>query len=231
VELPPDNNYKGIVGSCMFAYCGTRPDIGEAVGILARKMQAPTERDLTRAKRLLRYLKGTSDRGLVFSSKAANQGRVIVYADANYAGDKKTLKSTSGWVVMKNGAAINWSSKLQSILALSTTEAEIMAASSAAQEVAYLLRWHEDVETPITEPITIYNDNSGAVALAHNPVFHARTKHLGIKQLFVRELVKDKSVTVKHLSTKKMIADGLTKPMTRDQHYRLFNIMQGIGMC
>ncbi|KAJ9507667.1 hypothetical protein QJQ45_019158 [Haematococcus lacustris] len=122
-----EHSYSGLVGSLLYLSCCTRPDITYAVGALARYMSAPTQQHWTAARAILSYLKGTADQGLVFGESAELQG----YCDADYAGDKDTARSTTGYVFAMNGAAISWSSRLQPTVAMSTAESEYMAASSA----------------------------------------------------------------------------------------------------
>ena len=223
--LPEDNNYRNITGSVMYAALATRPDIAEAVSVLTRSMQKPTVRNLIAAKRVIRYLKGTSERGLLFSSKGNED--LVVYADADWAGDREGCRSTSGWVVMLQGAAVSWQSKLQTIVALSTTEAEYTCVSSAAQEIVYQRQLRQDMLIVVTEPTLLFNDNSGCVALAHNPVMHKRTKHLSIKQHYIRSQIVNKQIKLMFCRTAKMVADILTKATTKNIHIPLSDIMQG----
>jgi len=223
--LPEENLYRNIVGNIMYASLATRPDIAEAVGKLSRSMTKPTEDDMIMAKRVLRYLGGTKEYGLRFSS--SESAEIVMYVDANFADAKEEYRSTTGWVIMKSGAAVNWQSKLQSVVALSTTEAEYTATSTAGQEVVYQRQWHDSIGYKITKPTTVFNDNNGCIALAHNPIMHSRTKHLGIRQHFIRELVKNKEVNLLYCATGSMIADILTKPLSKNKTVKFRNIMMG----
>ncbi|KAJ9512226.1 hypothetical protein QJQ45_012781 [Haematococcus lacustris] len=139
-----EHSYSGLVGSLLYLSCCTRPDITYAVGALARYMSAPTQQHWTAARAILSYLKGTADQGLVFGEAAELQG----YCDADYAGDKDTARSTTGYVFAMNGAAISWSSRLQPTVAMSTAEAEYMAASSAVKEGLWLRKLMQDLQLP-----------------------------------------------------------------------------------
>ena len=140
--------YMEITGTVMYAACAVRPDIAFAAHRLASNMQAPTERDMVAAKRVLRYLSGTRTIGLVFGgrddqvrSAAASESRghnaqqvsVCAYADADWASDKTDRKSVTGWIAKLNGDLISWSSKKQRTVALSTCEAELYAEAAAIQ--------------------------------------------------------------------------------------------------
>ena len=216
-----------MVGSVQYAALSTRPDICEAVGICARNVEKPTVGDLQAVKRIIRYLAGTKERGLNYSSSASQE--ILIYVDANYAETVADFKSTSGWVTLIGGAAVNWMSKLQSVVALSTTEAEFTATTVAVQEAMYQRDFANSMKIKLPDkPTCVYNDNSGSLALTKNPVLHSRTKHFGVKQFFLRDIVNKKIVTVNYCRTDDMVADVLTKALTKDKHFKLCNIMQGI---
>lgn len=125
------------------------------------------------------------------------------------------------------GGAISWLSKKQATVALSTAEAEYVALSMATQEVVWLRRLFTDLEIPTTEPTMIMEDNQGAIAIAKNPVGHARTKHIDIRYHYVREAVEQQIIDIKFCSTKEMLADMFTKPLPRVQFEKL---RSGIGL-
>ncbi|KAJ9506620.1 hypothetical protein QJQ45_003854 [Haematococcus lacustris] len=140
------HSYSALVGSLLYLSCCTRPDIAYAVGALARHMAAPTQQHWTAAKAVLSYLKGTASQGLVIGGNDSLQG----YCDADYAGDKDTARSTTGYVFTLHGAAISWSSRLQPTVAMSTAEAEYMAASGAVKEAVWLRKLMQDLGLPGT---------------------------------------------------------------------------------
>jgi hypothetical protein len=117
------------VGSLLFVALATHPDIAYAVGVLARCISKPTAAHWLAAKSLLRYLHGTSNLGLVFDG--STEPSLLGYSDADYGGDVGTRRSTTGYVLMLGGAAISWQSKRQPTVAVSTIEAEYMAAAGA----------------------------------------------------------------------------------------------------
>ncbi|KAJ9523474.1 hypothetical protein QJQ45_007161 [Haematococcus lacustris] len=130
------HHYSALVGSLLYLTCCTRPDIAFAVGALARHMSSPTKQHWAGACNVLSYLKGTCDHGLLFGGVTGLQG----FSDSDYAGDKDTARSTTGYLFTLNGGAISWSSRLQPTVALSTAEAEYMAASNAAKEALWPTR-------------------------------------------------------------------------------------------
>ena len=140
---------------------------------------------------------------------------LIGYADADWAGDHDDRHSTTGNLFLMSGGAISWLSKKQPSVALSTAEAEYMALSTATQEAVWLRRMLADLQANPKDPTVMLEDNNGAIAIAKNPVSHARTKHIDIRYHCVRESVQDGIINLTYCPTKEMAADLLTKPLPR----------------
>ncbi|KAJ9520824.1 hypothetical protein QJQ45_014022 [Haematococcus lacustris] len=202
------HSYSALVGSLLYLSCCTRPDIAYAVGALARHMAAPTQQHWTAAKAVLSYLKGTASQGLVFGGNDSLQG----YCDADYTGDKDTARSTTGYVFTLHGAAISWSSRLQPTVAMSTAEAEYMAASGAVKEAVWLRKLMQDLGLPGT-CVNIMCDNQAALQLLNNPMASARSKHISVHHHFARERAARGEVMFTYCSTSEMVADVMTKPL------------------
>ncbi|CAM9971317.1 unnamed protein product [Discosporangium mesarthrocarpum] len=152
--------YQELVGSLIYLVSCTRPDIAYAVMQLSRFQNKPSTAQLTAGKRVMRYLKGTQDLPLRYG---AGKGELSGFADASFASDPYTNRSTSGYVFTMSGAAITWSSKMQPIVALSTMEAEFISLAYAAQEAVYLGNFFEELGFPEYKTITMYEDNMGAL--------------------------------------------------------------------
>ncbi|KAJ9534656.1 hypothetical protein QJQ45_002929 [Haematococcus lacustris] len=178
------HHYSALVGSLLYLTCCTRPDIAFAVGALARHMSAPTKQHWAAACSVLCYLKGTADQGLLFGGVSGLQG----FSDADYAGDKDTARSTTGYIFTLNGGAISWSSRLQPTVAMSTAEAEYMAASSAAKEALWLRKLMRDLQLDAS-CVHLGCDNQAAIQLLHNPMATSRAKHIDVHHHFVRERI------------------------------------------
>jgi hypothetical protein len=193
----------------MYLSVCTRPDIAQAVGALARYMASPTVTHWQAAKGVLRYISGTANYGINFGGGNLT---LEAYCDADYAGDIDTRRSTTGYVFILSGGAISWSSRLQPTVAASTTEAEYMAAACAIKEALWLRTLLSELgQDPGT--ISIFADNQGAIKLLKNPVFSMRSKHIDVIYHFARERVMRKDIIFKYVSTNKMVADILTKPL------------------
>lgn len=169
----------------------TRPDIMHAVNLISRYMESPREMHLLVVKRILRYLQETINFGLL--SKKSEQSVLTGFADSDYAGDLDDRKSTSGCVFMMGSGAISWSSRKQSIVTLSTNEAEFVAATSCTCQVVWLCKLLEELHFQQKRLTPIYCDNSSAINLFKNPVLHGRSKHIDVKYHFLRNLTKDGS--------------------------------------
>ena len=220
-EMVNLREYQSAIGCLIYASIGTRPDLSSAVGVLSQHMSRPGKQHWVGMKRIFRYIKGTLDYGLVYTANDRNT-TIIGYADADWAGDINTRKSTSGYVFHIGGSTVSWSSKCQSVVALSTTEAEYIALSQATQEAIWLRSLIEGMGfTHDEEPTTILEDNQGAIALAKNPKQHSRMKHIDIKYHFTRDAIAEKKIQLMYCPTKSMIADALTKAIPKQQFEEL----------
>ena len=193
----------------------TRPDIAFAVGAVSRFNNSPQTAHWTAVKRIFRYLQATRNLGLTYSkSGTALQG----FCDSDWANDKADRRSTTGYAFTLANAAITWKSCKQPTIALSSTEAEYMAACQAAREAIWLRRLLQELGFGSTAPTAISCDNQGCIALTKNPVHHQRTKHIDMQHHFVRETVEANTTTFKYLPTADMPADVLTKAIPRPAH-------------
>jgi hypothetical protein len=208
--LSADMPYTALVGSLLYLSSQTRPDMAHAVGLLTRHMGAPTQQHWAAGKGILRYLAGTKTFGLRFGGPE----ELKAYTDADYAGDRDMRRSTSGMVIMMNGAAISWASKLQATVATSTCEAELIAAAFAVKECLYVSKLLADI-TGKYVAIKLYGDNQAALRLMRNVCVGAqnRTKHVDIAYNFSRQRVMQGEVTMQFVGTDYMVADMLTKQL------------------
>lgn len=218
--------YRQVVGALAYLMVGTRPDIAYAVGVASRKLDNPSSEDIVKVKRILRYLKGTLDWGLIYKRKS--DAKIQCYSDSDHGGDLDTGRSTSGMICMYAGGIISWKSHRQASVAISSTEAEVVAASETAREIIWLRRLFESIEHTNEVPV-LYVDNESAIKLARNPPYeyHSRTKHIRIREFFIREVVKDCVLDVEKVSSEFQLADMMTEPLYRP---RLTMLCKKIGM-
>ncbi|KAH7843176.1 hypothetical protein Vadar_013578 [Vaccinium darrowii] len=202
--------YRSLVGSLQYLTL-TRPELSFAVNSVCQHMHMPLECHFTAVKRILRYIKGTLDQGLLFSKGALS---LAAFSDADWAGSSVDRRSTGGYCVFLGQNLISWSAKKQATVARSSTEAEYKALTNAASELVWLLQLFKDLHTPVFSAVpTLWCDNNSALALATNPVFHAHTKHIEVDFHFVREKIALKQLHVRHVPSDFQIADIFTKPL------------------
>jgi len=216
--------YSELIGSLLYLSVCTRPDIAQAVGALARYMSKPTTDHWTTAKGVLRYLAGTVAHGINYGP---SESELEGYCDADYAGDIDTRRSTTGYVFILNGGIISWSSRLQATVAVSTAEAEYMAAAQAVNEALWLRKLIADIKIPL-KTIQMYTDNQAALTLLKNPIASARSKHIDIVYHFARERVARKEVKFEYCPTSVMIADIMTKALAESKFEKCCKGM-GVG--
>jgi hypothetical protein len=179
-------------------------------------MHNPRIVHLRLVKQVLRYLNGTRNLGIRYSFTGQKSNPYDLYSDATW-GSESDRVSFQGWVVMRSGGAVSWVSQRQRSIALSSMEAEFMAASEAAKEAAWLEKLNTELKDNVTEPPTLRSDNNGAVTLIHDPKFHARSKHIDIRYMFIRnDLVAQNRLKVVHIPGADQPADMLTKQLPVD---------------
>jgi hypothetical protein len=207
--------YQSAVGTLMYAMLGSRPDIAYAVSCVSRYAANPTVAHMSAVKRIFSYLKGTINFQLTFRGELTD---LVGYSDSDWGGDPTTHRSTAGFVFNIGSGAISWSSKRQPTVALSTCEAEYQAQTQAAKEAVWLRSLLQDLNPIEQTPYAtiIYCDNQGAIALAKDPKFHPRTKHIAIQHHWVREKIAEQAIDLEYVQTSKQVADGLTKALPKD---------------
>jgi len=167
--------------------------------------------------------KGTKDLGIHYKRNGTNL--LLGYADADYAGDKDTRRSTSGLLFKLNGGPVQWSSKKQGAVALSTSESEYVSASAAAQEAVHLRMLLKDLGYLQKSPTEVQEDNQAAINISRNQVYHGRLKHVDVRVHYIRELVSTGVIKLVYCNTQIMIADLLTKPLSRDRFDQLRELL------
>ncbi|CAA7023986.1 unnamed protein product [Microthlaspi erraticum] len=184
--------YASAVGSLMYAMIGSRPDLAYAVGVISRFMSNPGRGHWTAVKWVLRYLRGC----IKSKSNIYQEEKVSVlmgFCDSDYATDIDRRRSVTGYIFQVWGNTVSWRSNLQSVVALSTTEAEYMALSSAVREAIWLKGLCSELGFD-AGAVKIHCDSQSALALAKNSVYHERTKHIATKYHFIRDIVAEGTV-------------------------------------
>ena len=169
----------------MYAAIGTWLDIAFAIQHLSQFTTNHTTEHWMAVKCVLHYLKGTRDQGLIF--RRLNTGfNLKIYADADFA-NTSDAKSISGYACLIRDSCVAWLSKKQSVVVLSTTEAEYIALTHSAKEMVWLRQLLEDIGLDMTEPSITFTDNLAAQTITHDASYHTRTKHINIAFHYIRE--------------------------------------------
>jgi hypothetical protein len=205
--------YISVVGSLMYLAVTTRPDIAYAAGVLARFNSNPGPAHWQAAKHVLRYLKGTMHHKLVYQPSTSPEP-FITYSDADHGGNPDNGKSTGGYVVKIGSGAVSWSSKLQPLVALSTTEAEHISAVEAGKEILWMCQFMGgELGYDVSCPSLLRMDNQSAIAVSKNPEHHSKMKHLSLRLFWLRDAVQDGLIASTFVTSQEMAADIFTRAL------------------
>jgi hypothetical protein len=238
-------SYRTIIGMLMYVAANTRPDIAFAVHQAARFSHAPRNSHATAVKRILRYLKGTKEKGFKLCPNDSHQ--VDCYVDADFAGNfavehptnPASVKSRTGYIILYRGSPLIWVSKLQTQIALSTMEAEYVALSQSMRDLIPIRELLREVMTTVFEapdlvryrthskafeevspskiPASqVYEDNAACLKFANTGQLSPRTKHIGIPYHWFRSKVVALDIAIVPVSTSAQLADTFTKGLTVD---------------
>lgn len=160
----------------------------------------------------MKYLKGTMSLGLNYLP--GDKG-LIGYSDADYAGDIDDRKSTSGYVFMLSSNTISWYSGKQKAVSVSTSNAEYIALGAAVREALFLKHLFQELGENFEGIVTVYEDNQAALAIARNPVYHSKQKHIDVQHHFIRDELDHGRIHLEYCDSKKNLADIFTKPLPK----------------
>ncbi|SGY77704.1 BQ5605_C005g03702 [Microbotryum silenes-dioicae] len=205
--------YLQAIGSLLYISLGTRPNIAFAVSYLSRFANNPGRRHWVAVKHVLRYLRATYRDELLYACGPTKITGVVGYSDANWGACVDTSISTMGFVFYLAGSAVSWSSKRQTRVADSTTDAEYLALSHAGKEAIYLTQLLSELHVRPVDAAHIFTDNEAAAAVAHDPVHTSGTRHIRLREHFVRDMVHQGDISLSHVGTANMVADIFTKAL------------------
>ncbi|XP_028088834.1 uncharacterized protein LOC114289327 [Camellia sinensis] len=206
--LSDATKYHQLVGSLVYLTV-TRPDIAHAVHIVSQFIAAPYSPHYDALIRILGYLKGTLFHGLHYSAQSFLQ--LHAFSDTDWAGDPTDRRSTTGFCFFLDTSLIAWRSKKQTLVARSSTEAEYHALAHTTQELVWLRWLLSDLGVSPSSAINLYCDNQSAIHIAHNDVFHDRTKHIEIDCHFIGQHVTRGTALLLFLTFDKQTVDLFTK--------------------
>ena len=216
--------FQTAIGCLLYLAIITRPDIAFSVILLARFSSNPSLEHINAVNNVFNYLSKTVNLGIIYT-KDGNNNYISGYCDADYAGDIASAKSTSGYVFYIANGPITWKSKLQTIIAQSTTEAEYIAINIAAKEAVYIKSLLKELGLYKQNKLPLYTDNNRALLLANNPIFHERTKHIAVKYYYIRDLINKGIINLIYISSKEQKADGFTKALDKVKFREFIRIL------
>ncbi|PWA93616.1 hypothetical protein CTI12_AA069020 [Artemisia annua] len=217
--------YRTLVGKLIYLTI-TRPYISFAAQLLSQFSHAPRTTHMKALLRVLRYIKLSHGQGLHIPSNTNHT--LLAYCDRDWAACPTTRRSVSGYAIFLDKCFISWSSKKQSVVSRSSTEAEYRALADCTCEITWLKCLFKDLHISLNVPTKINCENASTIALASNPIQHARTKHIELDCHFVRDKVREGSIPPTFIPTKLQAADVLTKGLCKVLHY---NCLSKYGMC
>jgi len=192
----------------------TRPDLAFVVGYVSRFVQRPTTENLQAVKRILCYVEGTTDYGLHYL-RCSGAEHFIGYSDNDLACDIDPSKSTSGTLFFLGKCLISWLSLKQQVMALSSCEAEYITATTASTQALWLAQLLGNLLGRDAQAVELRVDSKSTLALAKNPVFHERSKHIRIKYHFIGSCLDEGSIKAGYINTQDQLADLLNKSLGR----------------
>ncbi|KAJ0491696.1 putative RNA-directed DNA polymerase [Helianthus annuus] len=212
--LVDEKQFRSLVGGLIYL-THTRPDIVFSVSVISRFMHKPTSIHLGAAKRILRYVAGTLEYGMWYGKK--QEIKLEGFTDSDWGSSFEDWKSVSANMFSIGSGAISWCSKKQPVVALSTCEAEYIAANTAACQAVWLRKLLKELGYDQDNPTTIWCDNKSATFLTKNQAYHSRSKHIDIRFHYIRDLVEERKVELKFCATEEQVADVFTKPLGKEQ--------------
>ena len=232
VALMQQYPYREVIGSLMYLMIGTRPDLATLIRQTSRHLTNPGLVHWQALKQGLRYLRGTSTHGIMLGGKHCQhmieRGNFLsAYVDADYANSDVNRRSATGYVTqLCGGSPISWRSQLQTMVTLSSTEAEYIALAACVQELLYLKMLLSELGIQQTEPILVHEDNQSCIKIVNNPAAHGRTKHIDVKHFFVQEAQSRKEILLQYIQSADQIADIFTKALPGPAFQKLRHKLQ-----
>ncbi|MCP3666765.1 MAG: hypothetical protein GY696_30425, partial [Gammaproteobacteria bacterium] len=207
--------YQAAVGSINYAVTATRPDLAAALTAVNKYMQCPGKEHWAAVNRIFHYIQGTLGHGIMFDGSQNSEPVLSGFADADWGGDLDGRKSTSGYIFFLGGGPVSWCSKRQDTVALSTANAEYVAACQATQEAIWLRNLLAELGFMQKCATVIGHDNQASISMSKNPTNYGTSKHIPIKFHFIREQVQARAIELEYCKTEDMVADILTKGLGR----------------
>lgn len=216
--MPHPEHYQRLVGKLIYLTI-SRPDISFTVHALSKFMHKPTALHYQASLRVLRYLKGCPNQGVLFAHSST--ASLTAYCDSDWPGCPSSRRSTTGFCILLGHSPISWKSKSQTVVARSSAEAEYRAMAMTTCEVLWVKQLLKDLGITDHGPTPLFCDNRVALAIAANPVYHERVKHIDIDCHFIRDQVASKTIIPTFIPSTQQVVDMFTKVIPTQQQTHL----------
>lgn len=234
LQLSPDMTkwdnkfpYRELIGSLMYIMLGSRPDLSYSITYFSQFQNSFSEEHWNYLKNVLRYLKLTKDFGLKFTKSKTSSICLSAFVDSDFANNIVDRKSVTGFVIKMNNNAVQWKTKKQSVVSLSSAESEYIALSMCTTESLFLHQMLSEILDVSVPPVVVYEDNQSCIKMA-STLESKRTKHIDVKHYFVRDCVIENKIELQYVPTNEQQADIFTKPLaaTKFKYFRkLLNVV------
>ena len=223
VSKEEQSKYRTGVGMLLFLVKHTRPDIANCTRELSKVLDKATVSAYKEMIRIIKFVLDTSDYGLRFQPQPLidNKWHLTIYTDSDYAGDKETRISVTGYILFFMGVPLTWKSKSQKSVTLSSSEAEYVALSEAAKEIKFIYQLLQSIGIEIELPIVVRVDNVGAIFMSENTSTSGRTKHVDVRYRYVNEMILDGFLKIQFVKTEENVADIFTKNVSSETYKKL----------
>jgi hypothetical protein len=212
-DISPDvdqRTYRSMIGSLLYI-TASRPDIMQVVGMVGRYQSAPKQSHLVAVTRIFKYLKGTMNYGMWYPRNQNFQ--LTAYSNADWAKCVDERKNTSRGAFFLGDSLVEWLSKKQGSISLSTTEAKYIVVATCCTQILWMIQTLTDLKVTYTDPIPLHCDNTSAISLSKNLVLCSKSKHIPIKYHFIIEQVTNRIVQMNYIPSTEQIVDIFTKPL------------------
>lgn len=222
--------YRELIGCLIYLVICTRPDLAFAVSYFSQFQNNSNDEHYTYLKRVLRYIKATSDYGLVYTNSENSENIAVGYCDADWGTNNIDRKSISGYCFLLYNNIVSWCTQKQKTVSLSSAEAEYMALSLTCCEAIWFRGILSDLGIPCNKTLTIREDNQSCIHIAKNRENSRRVKHIDIKHHFIRNLIEEGSISLQYVQSSEQLADIFTKPLCKQTFEKLRNLIN-VNKC
>jgi hypothetical protein len=226
ISAKDQHTYRSGVGTLLQFVKHSRPDINNPVRELSKSMDSATEASFKEMKRIIKFVLDTRQFGLKLQPSLLSESKewsITVYSDSDWAGDKDTRRSISGYIIFIMNCPILWRSKQQETVSLSSSEAEYIALSEAAKEIKFIYQVLDSLGIKVKLPIIVKVDNVGAIFMSENATATNRTRHVDARYHFIREFIMDGFIKVIFVKSEENKADPFTKNVKSDLYEKFID--------